>query len=214
MTTVFLSYSTKDHYFAELASIKLADAGIDLWRDQGQLRAGTDWRKGIESGISDSLAVLVALSADSAESSYVTYEWAYGMGKSKPIVPVKLTQCKVHPKLEPIQYLDFTIPGTLPWESLVERIREIETESESAATKAAKARQELPLNPEDEADVNAILAYLSQRGYQMASFERLRRRVNENLTDERLREIIAKNGTVFRRARLKGRKPGLAKLIP
>ena len=35
MTTVFLSYSTKDHYFAELAGIKLAEAGITLWRDQG-----------------------------------------------------------------------------------------------------------------------------------------------------------------------------------
>ena len=37
MTTVFLSYSTKDHYFAELAGIKLAEARITLWRDQGQL---------------------------------------------------------------------------------------------------------------------------------------------------------------------------------
>ena len=47
-TTIFLSYSTKDHYFAELAGIKLAEAGINLWRDQGQLRAGGDWRSGIE----------------------------------------------------------------------------------------------------------------------------------------------------------------------
>ena len=38
MATVFLSYSTKDHFFAELASIKLAQASIELWRDQGQLR--------------------------------------------------------------------------------------------------------------------------------------------------------------------------------
>jgi hypothetical protein len=77
MTTVFLSYSTKDHFFAELASIKLAEAGISLWRDQGRLRPGTDWRQGIERGISDSAAVLIALSSQSAESSYVTYEWAY-----------------------------------------------------------------------------------------------------------------------------------------
>lgn len=46
MPTVFLSYSTKDHHFAELAGIKLAEAGINLWRDQGQLRAGSDWRGG------------------------------------------------------------------------------------------------------------------------------------------------------------------------
>ena len=55
MTTVFISYSTKDHYFAELAGIKLAEAGINLWRDQGQLRPGSDWRNGIERGISESI---------------------------------------------------------------------------------------------------------------------------------------------------------------
>jgi hypothetical protein len=33
--TVFLSYSAKDHYFAELAAIKLGEAEIELWRDQG-----------------------------------------------------------------------------------------------------------------------------------------------------------------------------------
>lgn len=78
MPTVFLSYSTKDHHFAELAGIKLAEAGVNVWRDQGQLRAGSDWRGGLERGISESIAVLVALSESSAESSYVTFEWAYG----------------------------------------------------------------------------------------------------------------------------------------
>lgn len=114
MTTVFLSYSTRDHYFAELADIKLADAGIKLWRDQGQLRAGGDWRAGIESGISASIAIIVALSESSATSSYVTFEWAYGLGKGKTVVPIRLENCKVHPRLEPIQYLDFSLPGSLP----------------------------------------------------------------------------------------------------
>ena len=207
MTTVFLSYSTKDHFFAELASIKLSKSRVDLWRDQGKLRAGTDWRQGIEQGIADSVAVLVALSADSAESSYVTYEWAYAMGKGKPIIPIRLSACSVHPKLEPIQYLDFSIPGSLPWESLVERIHEIETESISTV-------KEVAVNPADEADVKAILAYLNQRGYQMASFERLRQRVSESLTDDRFKEIVKNNESIFRLARLKGRRPGLAKLVP
>ena len=212
MPTVFLSYSTQDHYFAELADIKLAAAGIDLWRDQGSLVPGTAWRQGIELGITDSIAVVVALSAASADSSYVTYEWAYAMGKNKPVIPLKLTECKVHPRLEPIQYLDFSKPGSLPWESLVERIREIETEQESKAEKEARERRNVAVNPEDEADVKAILAYLNQRGYRMASFERLRKRINEKLTDERFRQLIQRNSSVFRKATLKGGKPGLAKL--
>jgi hypothetical protein len=103
MPTVFLSYSRKDHFFAEIASVKLSAAGIDLWRDQGQLRAGADWRQGIESGISSSLAVLVALSASSGESSYVTFEWAYALGKGKAVIPMKLNECPIHPRLESIQ---------------------------------------------------------------------------------------------------------------
>ena len=213
MPTVFLSYSKKDYFFAELADIKLSEAGITLWRDQGQLRAGADWRQGIENGISDSLAVLVALSANSAESSYVTFEWAYALGKGKALIPIKLNECLIHPKLETIQYLDFSVPGALPWASLIERVREIETDAEpvdASATSDVMA----PVPAQDHVHVKAILAYLNQRGYQVASFDRLRRRVDEKLTDEELNDIILKNPTAFRHARLADGRPGLAKLIP
>src|SRR4051794_20309169 len=93
MTTIFLSYSSKDYFFAELLDRRLSEAGITLWRDQGELRAGKDWRQGIERGISDCLAVIVALSDDSAQSSYVTFEWAYALGKGKAVIPVKLNAC-------------------------------------------------------------------------------------------------------------------------
>jgi len=211
MPTVFLSYSKKDYFFAELAEIKLADGQITLWRDQGQLRAGSDWRHGIERGISESLAVVVALSANSAESPYVTFEWAYALGKGKAVVPVILTECHIHPRLETIQHLDFTVAEALPWTSLINRIREIETDAESV-TAIAPGTDSSP--PQLEPTAKAILAYLDQRGYQMASFERLRRRINESLSDADFNEVIQRNPTVFRHAMLAGQKPGIAKLIP
>lgn len=206
MTMVFLSYATTDHIFAELAEIKLREAGITMWRDRGQLRAGEDWRHGIEQGISDSVAIVIALSTASCESSYVTFEWAYALGKGKPIIPLKLTECNVHRKLEAVQSLDFTVPGSLPWESLIERIREIETDHEDVSSE----EPELPVDSR----VKAILDYLNQRGFQMISFDRLRRRIDENLTDEQLGELIDRNPSVFRRATLRGKRPGLAKLVP
>ncbi|SBT07309.1 conserved hypothetical protein [Candidatus Propionivibrio aalborgensis] len=212
MTTVFISYSTKDHYFAELAGIKLAEAGINLWRDQGQLRPGSDWRNGIERGISESIAVLVALSENSAQSSYVTFEWAYGLGKGKTVIPVKLEACAVHPRLEPIQSLDFSIPGSLPWNLLIERIREIEADATSEEDLETSANTPEP--PQQDATVKAILAYLNQRGYQMVSYERLRRRIDPELTDQKLDDVVNANPTVFRFARLKEGKRGMAKLIP
>jgi hypothetical protein len=211
MPIVFLSYSKQDHFFAEVAEIKLAEAGISLWRDQGQLRAGADWRQGIEKGISDSLAVLIALSANSAASSYVTFEWAYALGKGKAVIPMKLNDCLIHPKLETIQYLDFTIPGALPWDSLIERIQEIEPD-DAAPSEPAAATNSTPATASTA--TNAILAYLNQRGYQMASFERLRRRVDESMTDEKFNDLILSNPTVFRHAQLANGKPGIAKVIP
>jgi hypothetical protein len=211
MSAVFLSYSTKDHHFAELASIKLAEAGIDLWRDQGQLRAGSDWRGGIERGINESIAVIVALSENSAESSYVTFEWAYGLGKSKTIVPVKLEACKIHPRLEPIQYLDFSVPGSLPWDLLIERIREIVADATSQEDLAAAASV---VPSQQDPTVKAILNYLDQRGYQMVSYGRIRRRINPQLTDKDLDTLVDSNLTVFRHATLKGDKKGLGKRVP
>lgn len=212
MTTVFLSYSTKDHHFAELAAMKLAEAGITLWRDQGHLRAGNDWRNGIERGIGESIAVLVALSPRSAESSYVTFEWAFGLGNGKTIVPIKLEDCAVHPRLEPIQRLDFSVPGALPWNLLVERIREIESDATSQDDLVATSA--VSQEPIQDPTVNAILAYLRQRGYQMVSFDRIRRRIDTNLTDERLTAIVDANPSVFRLATLKEGKRGLKKLVP
>ena len=212
MVTVFLSYSSKDYFFAELAEIKLAEAGIKLWRDKGQLRPGNDWRNDIDLGISESFAVLVALSPYSVESPYVTYEWSYALGKGKPVIPLKLAECKVHPKLEPIQYLDFSNANALPWDYLLERIREIETDYETDSSENNKDSSELMQNPDD-VHIKAILAYLNQRGYQMMSFERIRQRISNDLTDEKLNQIVSDNSSIFRFATLKGSKPGLAKLI-
>ncbi len=210
MLKIFLSYATKDHFFAELAVGRMAENEIELWRDKGQIRAGEDWRTAIDHAISRSHAVLVALSQNSAASSYVTYEWAYAIGKGKPVIPLKLEECEIHPRLQITQFLDFSVPGNLPWESLVDRIREIETDTDGAA--ADDAPEALPA-PQDR-NVKAILSYLDQRGYQMASFDRLKERIDENLTKDDFKQLIAENPSIFRSAKLKGGRPGLAKKIP
>jgi hypothetical protein len=208
MTKVFLSYSTVDYFFAEIAEAKLGADGIQVWRDLNQLKAGDEWRKSIEYAIADSAAVIVALSANSANSSYVTFEWAYALGKDKPIIPIRIGPCEIHPRLATIQHLAFTNAGALPWNKLIERIRETEDQSEPVAQIISE--EQVSQDPY----ISAILTYLNQRGYQTASFDRLRRRIDESLTDERLHEIIAQNPTILRKARLKGGVPGLAKLVP
>jgi hypothetical protein len=135
------------------------------------------------------------------------------LGKGKALIPMRLNECPIHPRLQTIQYLDFSVPEALPWASLIDRIREIETDIE-ADQAAAKAEVTASTPGPDDSNAKAIVAYLNQRGFQMASFDRLRQRINGSLSDQDFNEIITRNPTVFRHARLAGGKNGIAKLIP
>lgn len=214
MNSIFLSYSKQDYFFAEMLAFKLSQENFNIWRDQGSIRAGDDWRQSIEDGIKDCLAVIVALSANSAESAYVTYEWAYAIGMSKPVIPVKLSDCMMHPKLEPTQYIDFSYPKSLPWDALIQRLKEIEVEKDATAEKTSKSVRSAKTTPEAEETANAILEYLNSRGFTMVSFERLRERLGPQLTDRQLQDLIKNHPTVFRLARLKGGRQGIAKRVP
>lgn len=214
MVSLFLSYASKDHFFAELARLKLEEAGISVWVDKGQLKAGDDWRQAIDRGISECSAVLLALSESSAESSYVTYEWASAIGKGKTIVPVLLEPCKLHPKLEPIQYIDFSHGGYMPWPELIERVKDVQDQDEAPpielATKGA-AEAAGRKSAEDKA-AEKVLEYLNRRGFQMVSNKRIKEKIDPEFTDDFLKKVLEKNSDTFRRAKLKGGLIGLAKL--
>jgi len=213
MSTVFISYSRVDHFFAELVKIKLEEKDISVWVDKGQLRPGNDWRMGIDKGISGCSVVLLALSDHSAKSSYVTYEWASAMGKGKPIIPVRLNECQMHPKLDPIQYLDFSNPISQPWDDLIERIKEIEIDVETPDFMVPGDQEDDDYDlAQMDPVVKSILDYLDRKGYQMVSFDRIRRRIDENLTNDELDVIVEENNRIFRKASLRGGKPGIAKL--
>jgi TIR domain len=212
MTSIFLSYSTQDYFFAEMLAIKLEAEGFKLWRDLGSIRPGDDWRQSIENGIKESVAVVVALSTNSAQSAFVTYEWAYALGMSKPVIPVKLSECKVHPRLEPTHYVDFSYPKSLPWAELINRLKEVEVELDLKPESIDPAAPRFEDSAIKEA-AGDVLSYLNSKGFTMASFERLNQ-VNTSLSLDMLNAIIAKNPGLFRHAKVKGGKPGIAKRVP
>lgn len=120
--TVFISHSHDDADFAELLKLQLEKNGINGWMDNEKLKIGQDWRQEIDEGIANSIALIVVMSPEAKNSEYVTYEWAFGWGKQIPIFPVMLKQTPLHPRLESLQYLDFTNRVTRPWQKLIESI--------------------------------------------------------------------------------------------
>ncbi len=132
MRHVFISYSHTDNDFAQLLRTELQNAGIQCWLALENLKAGEDWKEGIDIAIKSSFVAIVIISPESDHSKYVTYEWALAYGFGIPIVPVLYKKIeppqKTHPRLESLQYEDFTSNSNRPWTRLVERLAEIQTE--------------------------------------------------------------------------------------
>jgi TIR domain-containing protein len=123
--TIFISHDHDDADFAELLKLKLEKSGLASWIDTERLKIGQDWREEIDQGIENSLAVIAIMTPDARKSEYVTYEWSFAWGKGKKVFPILLKQTQLHPRLESLQYLDFTIRASRPWDELIESIQEL-----------------------------------------------------------------------------------------
>jgi CheY-like chemotaxis protein len=134
---VFVSYSSSNGDFAELLKMKLEDAGIEVWKDNYQILAGKEWRNEIDSGLLSSQLILVLLNKNSTNSPYVTYEWAFALGSGKPVIPILLEECEIHPRINVLQYMDFK-DQKRPWDKLTERIKNSNIRKSSQTVKVSE----------------------------------------------------------------------------
>ncbi len=92
MARIFISYSRKDtDQLRELARA-LEAAGHSVWWDVRSIQAGADWQRAIDTGIVDSDAVVLLLSAHSVASEWVTKELEIARAKHKAILPVRIDE--------------------------------------------------------------------------------------------------------------------------
>jgi CheY-like chemotaxis protein len=130
---VFISYAREDSLFADHVKMKLNAANIDVWMDHDKLDAGNEWRNEIDLGIINSDAVVLILTPESCNSSYVTYEWAFAIGRKKKVIPLLHKKSDIHPRISVLQYFDFTDHRKAPWNDLFGLIEE--SKDETAETK-------------------------------------------------------------------------------
>jgi HEAT repeat protein len=126
MRHIFVSYCHNDSDFAEILEGKIREWGFLTWRDRS-LHAGDNWRKEIDRGLKDAMAVVAVMSPQARNSPYVTYEWSFAIGSGVPIVPVllRLPAMDLHPRLNEYQALDFSNTPARPWEQLEESLRNL-----------------------------------------------------------------------------------------
>lgn len=125
MAYVFVSYARVNADFVEILKNRLKEAGFEVWIDSEHLRAGDDWREGIDTAIRESMAMIAVMSPEAYESKYVTYEWAFAHGIGIKVIPVMLQKTDLHPRMDVWQYLDFTHRQGRPWPELIGRLGEV-----------------------------------------------------------------------------------------
>lgn len=122
-TDFFVCHAHEDGDFAELLKMKIEQAGYTAWVDTERLQAGKDWRVEIDDGIRDCCALIVIMSPNARKSEYVTYEWAFAWGGGVSVLPIIIKSTPLHPRLETLQYLDFTNRLSRPWDKLLEVLK-------------------------------------------------------------------------------------------
>jgi len=123
MRHIFISYHHGDGDFAEVLINRIEKAGFETWVDSDRLHAGEDWRAEIDQAIKAALALIVIMTPEARSSEYVTYEWAFAWGAGVKVIPVLYKDTKLHPRLEALQYLNFTSRTARPWDALIEVIK-------------------------------------------------------------------------------------------
>lgn len=110
--TLFISHSSMDKPFARLLATDLAEAGHSPWLDEWEIKIGESIPGSISRALQESDFVLVLLSNNSVESSWVQQEWYTKYWdeiaeKKVKILPILIEECNIPELLKTKKYADF-----------------------------------------------------------------------------------------------------------
>ena len=109
---LFISHSSKDKSFANFLYTDLKDAGCIPWLDEWDIVGGQSIPTEIEKGIDNSDFLLILLSKNSVESSWVRAEWESSIwdenkDKQVRVIPLLIEDCAIPRFLKSKKYIDF-----------------------------------------------------------------------------------------------------------
>jgi TIR domain len=171
MNHFFISHSHEDSDFAEIMEHRLTQAKFTVWRDTG-ICGGEDWRREIDQAIKEAFALIVVVTPEAKVSEYVTYEWSFAWGAGVKVIPVLLKKAELHPRLESLQYLDFTNRTARPWDTLMALLREAE-ESKPQVEKMAEPEEIKIENKKERGAYERMLEALNDEAWTWRSIDRL-----------------------------------------
>lgn len=173
MLEVFISYSHADTTKAEIVKEELKRSEIRAVSDSDFIKTGDDWRLSIDQSIRKCHAVVALMTKNSAQSPYVTYEWAFSFGCEKPVLPLKYDDCDLHPRMEAIQYADFSKASSVDWHHISDELRK-------------------------RVLIDGIQRCESGRKGRWMDFDEVRTRIDQSYTDDLMRRFASEDSRRFR----------------
>ncbi|MEP6584459.1 MAG: toll/interleukin-1 receptor domain-containing protein [Ginsengibacter sp.] len=106
---IFFSYSRADgSAFALRLALDLKKEGFNVWIDQEDIRAGSEWDMEIEKALETCDCLLFIETAKSVTSNNVLDEVYYALEEHKKVIPLILVDSKTPFRLQRLQHIDFT----------------------------------------------------------------------------------------------------------
>ena len=106
---IFFSYSRADGSdFALRLALDLKKEGFNVWIDQQDIRAGSEWDLEIEKALETCDCLLFIETEKSVISNNVLDEVYYALDQDKKVIPVILHDSKTPFRLQRLQHVDFT----------------------------------------------------------------------------------------------------------
>ncbi|MEO6729599.1 MAG: toll/interleukin-1 receptor domain-containing protein [Ferruginibacter sp.] len=106
---IFFSYSRTDAAdFALRLAVDLKKEGFNIWIDQQDIRAGSEWDLEIERALETCDCLLFIESENSVVSNNVLNEVYYALEQHKKVIPIIFHDSKTPFRLQRLQHIDFT----------------------------------------------------------------------------------------------------------
>lgn len=126
MAHVFISYTRADAEFVDELIPALTSENFKVWVDRKNLKPGEAWGANIDEAIRAAFVLLVVVTPEAMQSQYVTYEWSFACGIGVEIIPLMVQKTPLHPKLDALQWVNFSRGWNTPLKKLIHGLTEAE----------------------------------------------------------------------------------------
>ncbi|MFT3750322.1 MAG: toll/interleukin-1 receptor domain-containing protein [Agriterribacter sp.] len=121
---IFFSYSRQDgSEFSLRLATDLKKSGFNVWIDQQDIRAGTEWDIEVEKALETCDCLLFVETEKSVLSNNVLDEVYYALGQNKKVIPLIVVDSKTPFRIQRIQHVDFTKDYNSGFKKLIQELQ-------------------------------------------------------------------------------------------